>query len=141
MGASKRKKMIQHTSNTETISNKLKSFATSVSVYKELGEPILCHPGIEFMFWQDKSEVLSFVGYQTKRDHVFLRYAYTATKSRNQGYFSLLLEEMEESIPKGIKTIKAVATDSALSIYLKRGYTVSKSYTKFHKIEKKINND
>jgi len=128
--------MIQESQHQPIIANLLKDYTFDSTVFKELGEPLIYHEGIKFLFWIENSKVLSFIGYSEKNRKCKLRYAYTHPDHRNKGHFSKLIEEMEEFTYCG--TVEATATKSALHIYLKRGYIVTKEFKNYAKIKKSL---
>lgn len=128
--------MIQESQHQPIIANLLKDYTFNPLVFKELGEPLIYHEGIRFLFWIENSEVLSFIGYTEKFPKCRLRYAYTHPDHRNKGFFSKLIDEMEEFTTCG--TVEATATKSALSHYLKRGYVITKEFKHYAKIKKSL---
>jgi len=71
-----------------------------------------------------------------------LRYVYTAPSHRKNGYFSTLIQIVEEhALSVGVKRISATATDAAIDHYTKRGYRITNSWKKYHNIEKHLGDE
>ena len=135
--------MIHTTTSKQEAAKYLIDYLLDPLVVHELGEPILFRQNDVFGFYEGdlQSEPI-----QTKaffcvsiNDSAFLRYIYVNPIFRGQGLFNVLIKSVEDlCVEAGCSCIKAVATNSALPLYLAKGYKITKSYVNYHKIQKDL---
>lgn len=103
----------------------------------ELGEHPVWENGDTYFFIANDETPVSFACLSCGGK---LKYAYTDSSMRGRGYFSTLMQVMEEyALSIGHKRITATATDAALPLYIKRGWTATKNWKKYHNIAKQLN--
>lgn len=114
----------------------LMPFLMSRQMTSELGE----HPiwqGGDFYFFADKDG--SAIAFACLSASGRLKYVYTHPDHRRQGCFTLLVGAAEvHAKSAGLRRIVATATDMALPYYLRRGYTVTRGWKKYHNITKEL---
>lgn len=130
-------KMVQIAGKPETVAKILGDILLSKKVFTELGEPILFEQGDRFFFEMHGRYCRGFAALSSSGK---LKYMYVLEAERGKGLFSTLLASVEEmALSLKVFKIKATATASALPLYQKKGYEVTKSFTNFHNIEKVLN--
>jgi N-acetylglutamate synthase-like GNAT family acetyltransferase len=107
------------------------SFAMDRSVIKELGEAVVFDEFDTFYIKEMDSKVVAFAAITGK---AFIKYIYVDRNKRGLGLFSDLLKAIEKD-HQGL-LIKAVSTKMALPMYLAKGYTLTKSFSNYFKIQK-----
>lgn len=107
------------------------SFAMDKQVISELGEPITFEEFDTFYIKEMNSQVVAFAAVN---GNAFIKYIYVIQNKRGLGLFSDLLKAIEKDHQWLL--IKAVATKMALPLYQAKGYTVTKSFTNYFKIQK-----
>lgn len=93
---------------------------------KEMGEPLICRMG---QFWNFAYIDKTMVGFMVY-DLGSILYAYTKKEYRNKGVFNELFNEVPAYVTK------VVASNISLPIFLKKGFTVVKSYKICHKLKR-----
>lgn len=117
----------------------LVDFIANRQVCKELGEPILIDKGDVFFIKKTGTKVIGFAAINKGSNNCLLKYMYVLPDKRGFGLFSELYTEVE-LYSKQIECpcIKAVCTDSALPIYLKKNFKIDKGFKNYHKISKEL---
>jgi GNAT superfamily N-acetyltransferase len=126
-------------------------FIVDENVFKELGEPILYKDDMSVIVALNKvrSSVfnydtpIGFIGYYPKGDNVVLNYLYVIPSMRGRGVASKLINAFEEDLKQfeDLEEVRLTATDSAMPMYVNKGYELVKSYVKFHKMKKTLINE
>lgn len=117
------------TSNSKHfVADEVKMLSIDPVFIKEMGEPIIFTKNQVWLFaYYGAGSDKELVGFITFGGGVFL-YAYTMPNHRNKGVFM----ELFKQVPSSIK--KVVASNMALPIFLKLGFTIVKSYKICHKL-------
>ncbi len=132
--------MIHITEKRDQILKYISEYVLDPLVCQELGEPLLFRAGDLFGFYEDEhKDVKAFFCLSIKAQKAFLRYVYVRPNERGNGIFNSLIQEAESICKEAdIARISATATNSALPLYLKKGYSVKKSYINYHNIQKEL---
>jgi GNAT superfamily N-acetyltransferase len=114
----------------QEIINKIANYSTDRKVFNELGEALFYDEGDVWIFLDNSFGCLN----GSK-----LKYLYTESEYRSQGKGSEVLNQIDQYCKSnGVKEIKTVAPISRQSFYEKRGWKVTKTYSKWIKINKTI---
>jgi N-acetylglutamate synthase-like GNAT family acetyltransferase len=115
-------------------------FAMNKAVIDEFqGYPILNHDEMIWFIVLDKKKVLAFAAIQPNKEVAEFTNAYIIVSERDKGIYKNLYEaRLNWCLAAKIKKIKALCTNESISFYRDQGFTVIKSFVKWHKIEKKI---
>lgn len=132
--------MIYTTEKRDQILKHISEYVLDPVVCRELGEPLLFKVGDVFGFYEDEQkDVKAFFCVSIKAERAFLRYVYVRPNERGNGIFGRLIEEVESLCKEaGISQITATSTNTALPLYLKKGYSIKKSHVNYHNIQKQL---
>ncbi len=115
-------------------------FAMSKAVIAEFeGYPILNNDEMIWFVILDKDQVLGFAAIQQHTDVAEFTNAYIIPEKRDKGLYKELYEHRVKWCKASkISKIKALCTNESIEFYRQQGFAVTKSYVKWHKIEKML---
>lgn len=116
-------------------------FAMNKSVVAEFeGYPLLNNDRMTWFIIIENDQVLGFAAIDLQGDIAEFTNAYIIPEKRDKGlYQELYNERMNFCKTTGIiKKVKAICSNDSIEFYRQHGFTVVKSYVKWHKIEKTL---
>lgn len=120
--------------NKEEVLKLIASFLWDADVIKSLGEPIIYQNNSDFIFAVENDKVIGFCCFYYKQDCQFLNYCYIVPEKRQKGIFKQIFAEFEQHIVN-VK-VKLIATKQSRDIFKKYGFTETKAFTNYFKMEK-----
>ncbi len=115
-------------------------FAMSREVSKEMdGYPILTDKDTTWFVAHMKLDVIGFGAIKWMKSHAILTYSYVVPEFRKKGIHKRLLDDrIAHIVSKGMKLVKADCTKASLGNFKRLGFTVSKEFRNWTKVEKEL---
>lgn len=117
--------LLRKLTDKDEVCDAIKHFATDKTVIQELGEPLIYDRAQVWWVCYEKNIIAGFICYKDDK----ILYAYTVSKFRRKGIFNLLYLQLPHL------AWKTVASNASKDIFLKKGFTIIKSYNVCHKMK------
>lgn len=128
-------KILKSSNRLETLEY-VKDLLWDKQTLKELGEPIIFSEGQRWLLSFEGKVLTGFLVYEEASTAIKLQYLYVLPDFRRLKVATKLYREFENQ-KETDKPIRAIATKMSLEFYKKLGYSITKEFVNYFKVEKK----